>query len=88
MPKASEQYYDSTGKLQRRETGADEDAIMKGKSQDASGLGSKVSGSAFKPPKMNPGEDSSSYAARVAAARRAHEAAEIEGQKKAIKGLK
>ena len=88
MPKKIEYFRNEKGQTESREVGQDENALLKGKAQDASGLGSRVSGSAFKPPKMEQGESSSSYAARVASARREHEAAQVAGQKKALKEMK
>lgn len=88
MPKETKREYDAANReYYGREVGQDEDALVKGKAQDASGLGSKVTGTAFKPPKMNAGESSSAYAARVASARREFEAAKVAGQKKALGGM-
>lgn len=79
MPKAKEYYVNSSGQMESRDVGRDEDALVKGKAQDARGLASKVKSDAFVPPKMEPGEDSASYSRRVASARAAH------NQRKAMK---
>ena len=71
MPKSVERYKDSTNRTQTRVVGQDENALVKGAAQDASGLGSRVKSSGFVPPKMEPNEDSSKYSARVAKAREA-----------------
>ena len=71
MPKGTDYYADSSGRLTSRVVGQDEEALVKGKAQDASGLGSKVKSSAFVPPRMEPNEDSAKYSARVAKAREA-----------------
>lgn len=79
--------YDPVEEEKNAKAAATSGATSKNKLQSAGGLGSKVSGTSFKPPKMNPGEDSGSYGARVAAARREFEASAIEGQKRGIKSL-
>lgn len=88
MPKSTEDLYRDGQRVGSREVGQDEDALVKGKAQDAKGLGSKVKGTAFTPPRMNPGEGASAYSARVAAARREFDAAAAEGQKAALKNIR
>lgn len=83
MPKSTERTWDpQQRKYIERTVGRDEDVVDKAKAQDASRLGSRVKpigAGVFVPPKMNPGEDSSSYSARVAAARRKWEASRQAG---------
>ena len=79
MPKAVEYFRNEKGQTETRVVGQDEDLVTKGRAQDASGLGSRVKSDAFVPPKMEAGEDSAAYSARVARARAAH------NQKKAMK---
>lgn len=50
MPKKTEQYYDSQGRLRTREVGQDEDVVVKAKLQDASGLAAKTGTSATASP--------------------------------------
>ncbi len=75
MPKKTERTWDpQQQKYVERTVGQDEDVVSKSKMQNASGLGSRVQGSAFVPPTQKEGEDSAAYGARVAAARRKWEA--------------
>lgn len=67
---ANKKWYNTT-------EGSDDDTLTKGKlqTQPRGGVSTKLTGSGtFTPPKMNAGEDSGKYGARVAAARREFDA--------------
>lgn len=65
---------------------ADASSATRTKFGSTAGRGLGSMGGGFTPPKQNPGEDSASYRERVRKAR--EDNAAVEGQKKALSGMK
>lgn len=85
MPKETKREYDSANREEyNREVGQDENLLVKGRTQNAAGLGSVVKAVR---PLRKPNETSSAYNDRVAKWQTEQDA-KVAGQTKALKALK